>query len=233
MYIVGYTRVSTVEQREEGVSLDSQQHKIEAYCTVKDWKLTEVIKDEGISGKNLNRPGIDILIKKVKDKEVETVIVCKLDRLTRSVADLNKLVEIFKKHDVALVSIAESLDATTATGRLMMNLLASVSQWEREIIGERTKDALAYLKEQNKIYSRPVFGYTENNGLLEKNLNDEKTLKLIRQMKEEGLSYHSIADKLNAANINTKRDGIWHANTVRRILINQEVKTNDRTASNP
>ena len=117
MLIVGYARVSTVEQRDEGISLDVQQQKINAYCTVKDWSLTEIIKDEGISAKNLNRPGIGALINRVQANEIKTVIVCKMDRLTRSVADLNRLVELFKKYDVALVSLAESLDATTATGR--------------------------------------------------------------------------------------------------------------------
>ena len=224
MNTVGYARVSTVEQRDEGISLDVQQQKINAYCTVKDWNLSEIIRDEGISAKNLNRPGIDILISSVKAGTIKTVIVCKIDRLTRSVADLNRLVELFKKYDVALVSLAESLDATTATGRLMMNLLASVSQWEREIIGERTKDALTYLREQKKVYSRPVFGYKENNGTLEKDPDDEETFRLIRKMKKAGFSYHKIADELNTAEIATKRDGTWHANTVRRILISWEVK---------
>ena len=233
MNVVGYARVSTIEQKEEGISLNAQEQKIIAYCTVKDWNLTEIIKDEGISAKNLNRPGIEALINSVKANEIEAVIVCKIDRLTRSVADLNKLVELFKKYDVALVSLAESLDATTATGRLMMNLLASVSQWEREIIGERTKDAIAFLKEQHKVYSRPVFGYIEKNGLIEKDPEDEKTLKIIMDMKNKGFSYRRIADELNTANIDTKRDGIWHANTVRRILISREVKASDRKTSNP
>lgn len=221
--IIGYVRVSTLEQREEGISLEAQQHKINAYCTVKDWLLTEVIIDDGISAKNLNRPGIEILISKVYAKEIKTVVVCKLDRLTRSVADLNKLLELFNKYDVALVSLAESLDATTATGRLMMNLLASVSQWEREIIGERTKEAISFLKEQEKIYSRPVFGYIENNGVMEKDLEDEKTLKLIKELKKQGCSYRKIAGELNYREVKTKRSGRWHANTIRRILINQEV----------
>ncbi len=222
--VVGYIRVSTVEQREEGISLAAQEKKIEAYCTVKDWSLSEIIKDDGISAKDLNRPGVEVLIDKVSEKEVKAVIVCKLDRLTRSVADLNKLVELFKKHDVALVSLAESLDATTATGRLMMNLLASVSQWEREIIGERTKDALAFLKEQEKIYSRPIFGYTENNGTMEKDPEDEKTLTLMQQLKTRGYSYHKIAEELNARKLRTKRGGKWYANTIRRILQRWEVR---------
>jgi site-specific DNA recombinase len=155
MQVIGYSRVSTAEQASEGVSLEMQAKKIEAYCLVKDWQLSEVITDAGQSAESLNRPGMQRLIEMVEAGQVNTVIVYKLDRLTRSVADLDRLVgKVFEKKNVALVSLQESLDATTATGRLMMNLLASVSQWEREVIGERTKDALQELKAQGKKLGR-------------------------------------------------------------------------------
>ena len=125
---IGYTRVSTAEQVSEGVSLEMQAKKIEAYCLVKDWQLSEVVSDAGESAKSLNRPGVQRLIEMVETGQVSTVILYKLDRLTRSVADLDRLVKLFERKGVALVSLQESLDATTATGRLMMNLLASVSQ---------------------------------------------------------------------------------------------------------
>jgi site-specific DNA recombinase len=146
MKVVGYCRVSTEDQAREGVSLAAQHVKIEAYALVKDWILAEVIRDEGVSAKSLVRPGLQRLLALVEAGQVEAVIIYKLDRLTRSVADLDKLMKLFERKGVALVSLQESLDATTATGRLMMNLLASVSQWEREVIGERTRDAMQHLK---------------------------------------------------------------------------------------
>ena len=100
--------------------------------------MLEVIQDQGASAKSLHRPGLARLLALVKAGAVQVVVVSKLDRLTRSVGDLDKLMKLFERKGVALVSLQESLDATTATGRLMMNLLASVSQWEREVIGERT-----------------------------------------------------------------------------------------------
>jgi site-specific DNA recombinase len=154
---IGYSRVSTDEQAKEGVSIDMQARKIASYADVKDWTVDEVISDAGHSAKSLARPGMQRLIAMVETGQVNTVIVYKLDRLTRSVADLDRLVKLFERKGVALVSLQESLDATTATGRLMMNLLASVSQWEREVIGERTKDAMAHLKAEGKVYSRPAF----------------------------------------------------------------------------
>jgi DNA invertase Pin-like site-specific DNA recombinase len=146
MQVVGYIRVSLREQATEGVSLATQQAKIQAYAVVKDWTVLEMIQDQGASAKSLHRPGLAQLLARVQAGQVQAVVVYKLDRLTRSVADLDKLMKLFERKGVALVSLQESLDATTATGRLMMNLLASVSQWEREVIGERTRDAMQHLK---------------------------------------------------------------------------------------
>jgi site-specific DNA recombinase len=105
-----------------------------------------VIREPGQSAKSLNRPGLQRLVFLVETRQVEVIMISKLDRLTRSVSDLDKLVRLFDEAGVALVSLQESFNATTATGRLMMNQLASVSQWEREVIGERTHDALQHLK---------------------------------------------------------------------------------------
>jgi len=154
-------------------------------------------------------------------KDVDAIIVYKLDRLTRSVVDLNRLLELFDKHDVALVSLVESLDATSAAGRLMLNLLASVSQWEREVIGERTRDAMAYLKAKNKVYSRAVFGYSidEDDGQLIEDDQEQQVIAVIRQLRRDGISYRAIVEKLNADGIPTKLGGRWQASTVRQIFM--------------
>ena len=206
MQVIGYTRVSTAEQASEGVSLEMQAKKIEAYCLVKDWQLSEVISDAGESAKSLNRPGMARLLAMVDAGKVITVIVYKLDRLTRSVADLDRLVKVFEKKNVALVSLQESLDATTATGRLMMNLLASVSQWEREVIGERTKDALQELKAQGKKLGRS--GYA-----------DQETIGYLKAEYSQGRSYHDLAAELNTRGIQTARGGVWAAATVRNLVL--------------
>jgi site-specific DNA recombinase len=144
-------------------------------------------------------------------------IIYKLDRLTRSVADLDKLMKLFERKEVALVSLQESLDATTATGRLMMNLLASISQWEREVIGERTRDAMQHLKAQGARYCPAVF-------------DDAAVLAVMQEHRAAGLSYHAIAHELNAAGIPSTLGGQWMANTVRRILLRQEPKNARRIA---
>jgi site-specific DNA recombinase len=126
------------------------------------------------------------------------------------VKDLSLLVELFEKKGVALVSLQESLDATTATGRLMMNLLASVSQWEREVIGERTRDALLHLKAQGKRHCHALF---------EEHPQAAAVLPLMRQLRAAGQSYDAIATHLNAAGIPATLDGRWFANSVRKILL--------------
>jgi DNA invertase Pin-like site-specific DNA recombinase len=205
MRVVGYCRVSTSEQASEGVSLEMQAKKIEAYCLVKDWQLSEVITDAGESAKSLDRPGMQRLVKMVEAGEISTVIVHKLDRLTRSVADLDRLVKLFEKKGVALVSLQESLDATTATGRLMMNLLASVSQWEREVIGERTKDVMQHLRRTGQVYSRPC-------------LTKGAVISRMQQLRAEGMAYRGIAAQLAADGHQTARGGQWDESTVRKFL---------------
>lgn len=217
MQVSGYTRVSTSEQAADGVSLRVQAEKISAYGVVKDWPLLDIIADEGQSAKSLARPGLQRLLSLVEAGHIDVVIIYKLDRLTRSVADLDRLMKLFERKGVALVSLQESLDATTATGRLMMNLLASVSQWEREVIGERTKDAMAQLKHEGQRYCHAVF-------------DDAAVLALMQRHRAAGLSYHAIAHELNAAGIPSTLGGQWLANAVRRILLRQEPKKARRIA---
>jgi site-specific DNA recombinase len=217
MRVAGYVRVSTDDQAREGVSLGAQQAKLEAYCVVKDWTLVEVIRDEGVSAKSLKRPGLQRLLAMVRARHVDVVAIAKLDRLSRDVRDVYALVELFEKTDVALVSLQESLDATTATGRAMIGMLAVMNQLERELIAERTRDAMQHLKAQGERYCHAVF-------------DDATVLAVMQQHRAAGLSYHAIADELNRAGIPSTLGGQWLANAVRRILLRQEPKNARRIA---
>jgi DNA invertase Pin-like site-specific DNA recombinase len=144
MRTIGYVRVSTDRQADQGVSLEAQEAKIRAMATVQSADLIDVIADGGESAKSLNRPGLQRLLSLVTEGTVQAVIVAKLDRFTRSVKYLCGLLELFEKRKVALISVAESLDTGSAAGRLVITIMAAVSQWEREAIGERTRDALQH-----------------------------------------------------------------------------------------
>ena len=143
MKCIGYIRVSTEKQSNDGYSLDAQSAKIQALAMLKGYELLEIISDDE-SAKNLKRPGVQRVIQMVTDAAVDAVIIMKLDRFTRSVKDLADMVSLFNRRNVALISLSESIDTKTAAGELSMNITTSVSQWERRAIGERTKAALDY-----------------------------------------------------------------------------------------
>src|SRR5579863_5363705 len=159
MKTLGYVRVSTDKQAEQGVSLNAQAEKIRAMAVVHSTELAEIIVDGGESAKSLNRPGMARLLAMIDAGEVKTVIIAKLDRLTRSVADLAELLERFERRGVALVSVADSLDTRSAAGRLVLNIMVSVSQWEREAIGERTRDAMSHKRANGERVGTVPFGY--------------------------------------------------------------------------
>src|SRR3984893_5524315 len=151
-------------------------------------ELIEVIQDGGESAKSLNRPGIQRVLEMVQRREVHAVIIAKLDRLTRSVKDLCELLELFERGGVALISVAESLDTSSAAGRLVMNIMAAVSQWEREAIGERTRDALQHKRSQSERVGNIAFGYrlAPDGKHLEQDPAEQAALAEIRRLRGEG-----------------------------------------------
>lgn len=215
---IGYCRVSTLQQSNEGHSLAAQRAKVEAMASLQDLTLADVIVDDA-SAKNLDRPGMARLLGLVDARAVDVVIVAKLDRLTRSVRDLADLLERFERAGVALVSVAESLDTSSAAGRLVLNIMASVSQWEREIIGERTAETLRHLKQQGKKYGgRPPFGFRAEGDTLATHPAEVAILHAAQQHREKGLSYRTIARRLNDAGFTTRDGGPWHHAGVGRLL---------------
>ncbi len=179
----------------------------------------EFHSDEGKSGSDLNRDGVKELISDCKKGKFEVVIIYKLDRLTRSVKDLGYLIELFDKSGVAFSSVNDNFDTTTANGKLVLNILGSVAQWERDIIAERTKDALAHKRDNLEVYSPLPLGYeTDEDGKrLIENEQELKIVKRIRTLRKKGLSYQKIADRLNRSGVPTKRGTKWYRATVRKI----------------
>jgi site-specific DNA recombinase len=222
MKAIGYARVSTDKQADGGVSLEAQQEKIRAMAVVQGAALQDLIVDAGESAKTLDRPGMERLLALVDARKVDTVIIAKLDRLTRSVKDLALLLERFTRRGVALVSVAESLDTNTAAGRLVLNIMVSVSQWEREAIGERTRDAMAHMKATRQAYSPTPYGFERNGDRLDAADDEQGTVQQIRQWHSAGWTLRKIAGELNRMGVVTKNGGAaWYASTVRRIVMNK------------
>ena len=151
MKVLGYVRVSTDEQATSGVSLEVQRAKLEAYASLYDLELVEVIVDAGVSAKSFQRPGLQRALSLLRKGKAQGLVVAKLDRLTRSMRDLGALVEEeLVKGQWTLLSVAEQLDTRTASGRLVLNILGCVVSWERDVIRERTKEALSYKASQEQ-----------------------------------------------------------------------------------
>jgi DNA invertase Pin-like site-specific DNA recombinase len=222
---VGYCRVSREEQAREGVSLDAQRHRIQAYADAKGLNLAEVISDEGFSGKNLNRRALKTLLARCKRGEVGHVIVWKLDRLARRTKDLLTLVEdVFLAEGIELHSVSESLDSSTPHGRFVLTLLGGLAQMERELIGERTRGALAYKREMGQPTSHPPLGFKPN-GKRHRMLQVPEELEIVRHILhlwQRGGNYARIASHLNSEGIPTKRGRRWHASTVKNVIQRKE-----------
>jgi site-specific DNA recombinase len=143
---VVYTRVSTEDQAREGVSLAAQKDACLTLCKLRNLTNADAVEEAGFSAKTLKRPGISGILEAIKAGQIQTLVVWRLDRLTRNLRDLLDLVECFDRHKVALVSVMEQLDTGSPMGRLMLSMLGAVAQWERESIAERVKLGIRHRK---------------------------------------------------------------------------------------
>lgn len=220
MTAIGYVRVSTDKQAGQGVSLEAQAAKIRAMAVVHGAELIDIIVDGGESAKSLQRPGMERLLTLVESRKVQSVIVAKLDRLTRSVKDLCTLLERFERRSVALISVAESLDTGSAAGRLVLNIMTAVSQWEREAIGERTRDALNHKRSRGERVGNIPFGarLASDGEHLEPEPLEQAGLAEIQRLRAEGMSMRTIAARLNERASRTRRGTPWRLESVARVL---------------
>jgi site-specific DNA recombinase len=219
MKTIGYVRVSTDEQAREGISLESQKAKIAAYCELNDLELIEIIEDAGKSGKDLNREGIQSLICEVKAHRIDAVVVYKLDRLSRRVRDTLSLMDLIEKKNIAFHSITERIDTKSAMGKFFLNIMASMNQWERDTISERTRDALHHKIDKGERAGQIPFGWTldtDGKALLP-NAREQKAISLIRDLNGKGYSYRAICRELEKEG-HKPTGKIWHAKTIGSIL---------------
>jgi len=199
-FVHGYVRVSTDEQARSGLGLDAQRRAIAAARDVDEW-----VSDDGFSAKDLNRPGIAALLPRLEEGDV--LVVARLDRLTRSLVDAATLMEAARDGGWSLVALDLGVDMTTAAGRLVANVMCAVAQWEREVIGERTKAALAEARARGVRLGGPRYV-------------DGELATRIRRLRGRGWTFARIANHLTAEGVPTTRGGArWHASTVRAVAI--------------
>ena len=202
---IAYIRVSTSQQAEQGFSLLAQQEKVNAYASLYDLDIIETVVEQA-SAKNLKRDGLQGALSAIKAGTAEALIVVKLDRLTRSVADLGYLVETYFSK-AGLLSVSEQIDTRSASGRLVLNVLASVSQWEREAIGERTTAVKQSMK-ANGLYCGGLVPYGKMlvSGELVSNPNEQAIIDRAKALRSEGHSLRTIAAMFSQEGLRTRKD---------------------------
>lgn len=217
---IAYCRVSTEKQAETGISLEAQQSKLTAYASLYDLDLLEVIVDAGVSAKSLDRPGLTRALGMLRRGDADALVVVKLDRLTRSVRDLGELVDgYFADGKIALLSLGEQIDTRSAGGRLVLNVLASVSQWEREAVGERTSAALAHKAAKGgQIGHDAPYGWAYRGGQLVARVAEAEVIATAKAMRAEGLSIRAVAKALAAKGFTSRSGGGFAPIQVQRML---------------
>jgi site-specific DNA recombinase len=215
---VAYVRVSTEDQAVNGVSLESQEVRIAAYCTAMGWDVSEVIRDAGASAKTLQRQGMAAIMAGIRDRSIGRVVVLKLDRLTRSTRDLWELLDLFETSGASLCSLMENLDTATPCGRLMLTVLSGIAQWERETIAARTASALSHRRQTGRVYGSTPFGYRRDGDRLLPDSAEQGLLVHAQAMDSSGASYREIAHFLNQSGVRPHRSDTWHGSSVRAML---------------
>lgn len=221
--VVIYCRVSTGEQAREGASVDLQERKCREYAALHDLHVVEVIRDNGQSAKTLRRAGMDHLRNLVQAGAVAGMVIWKLDRLSRSVVDYGLLIAELEAANTALMSVSDKLDTGSASGRLVVNIMLSVSQWEREATAERTTDALAEIRQQGFHVGKLPAGYDRvehaGKGCLLTPNDGYRAVERVHALRRNGMSLLGIARTMEKDGHSTPGGGLrWYSETVRRAL---------------
>lgn len=205
--VVGYVRVSTQEQGDSGAGLDAQVDAIERECAHRRWTLERICQDVASGSSRDRRPALAEAVAMVSGDQADTLMVSKLDRLSRSVADFGALIEEARRGGWNLVIIDLGVDLATPAGEMVASIMAVLAQWERRVISQRTRDALAAIKRGGTRLGRPV-------GI------DADTEGAILTLYRSGAGLRSIATTLNTNGVATAQGGSqWRASSVRSVLV--------------
>lgn len=220
-----YIRVSTDEQAREGFSIEAQKRVLNAWASIKGAESVIEYVDDGYSAKNLNRPAIQQLIRDCESQKIDSVIVWRLDRLTRDLRDMLTLMDdVFRVNGVEFISSTESVDTSTPTGRLFLNILGAFAQNERESNADRVKMVMKELSKSCKhLGGRPPYGYSVNaNGFYEVVSDEADAVRMIFRMKASGESYARIISELDASGHKTRSGSPWSKSAIYEMLRNEK-----------
>ncbi len=223
--VATYARVSSQEQATEGTSMEVQDAQLIGYCKLQGWTIINSYTDPGFSGKDGNRPGLERLLSDVKIGLFDRVVVYKLDRLTRNLRLLLEVEQKLRSDGASLISVKESLDTSTPTGKMMFQMFGMVAEWERETIIERTKSGkLQRFKDGCWAGGRVPFGYAYDKAT-KKLVVNESNARIVRRIfteYSEGKTLYGITERLNKDKIPArgKNSPGWRQTAIRNVLIN-------------
>jgi site-specific DNA recombinase len=222
--VIGYIRVSTEYQKLKENSINNQIKSINDYCDNDNMCLIDIFEDNGVSGMNSDRNGLNQLFDKVKKDNIDMVIVYSLSRLGRKLKDVIGFVEMLDKHNVQFVSLKENFNNNDIVGKLMFNILGSINEFEVNLLSQRISDVKQYKKSVREVYSGKIcFGLKRNGKKLIDNNTELETLKLIHKLRNNKMSYFKISDYLNERNILSKENKRWYGSSVRSVYLNNVI----------
>jgi site-specific DNA recombinase len=220
--IIGYTCLNTLSQQPKNYSLEEQEHIITEYVAANNWELVGMEREltDTNSGQQ-HQPKLAELIESSDKGKFDALVIARLDRLTRNIRQLNTLIsEMCIKNGVELISIEEGLDTRNESGELALRLIEIITKWDTKRISDRTREIIARKRAKGERVGHAPFGFTYRNKRLVAVEQELKTVRLIREQREKGYSYHRIAKFLNERKVPSKRGGIWYAETVKTVYQN-------------
>lgn len=221
MRVAAYIRVSTDEQAEKGNSLIEQRERLIAYCTAMGWEQPIFFEDDGYSAKDLKRPAAKKMISEVQKNKFDIVLTSKLDRMSRKLLDMLQLVKLFNDHECGFVSSSEGFDTSTAVGRMVLQLLATFAEFERERTSERVKDNMTSLAKNTDIaLGKSCYGFDVIDRKYVINEAEEEVIECMAQAAEDGNGYRMIAKILNDNGYITREGNAWDQISVKRVIRN-------------
>lgn len=221
---VAYCRVSTGEQARYGVSLEAQQLAIETYCRIHELELVKIYIEEGVSGGISlgQRPQGKLMLRQIEQEGIENFVALKLDRVYRSAIDALTQTERFTKQGTAVHFVDLNIDTSTPMGKMLLSLMASFAELEKNMTAERTRAAMQHKKKNRQVYNHTPYGYDRDGDRLVENEQEQQVLARVREQRAQGASYAAICRQLEQDGVPTKQGKQkWYPATIKYILDNE------------
>ncbi len=221
MRAIGYSCLNTLSQKPKNLTLEDQDKTIRDFVTKQGWDLVQIYQETTTSTNSQSQPILDQIIVDSGKTSFDVLVIARLDRLTRNIRQLNTLInEMCMKNGVQLLSIEEGFDTRTDCGKLGLRLIDIITKWDTKRISDRTREIIARKRAKGERVGHAPFGFTYKDKKLVAVEQELDTVKVIREQREKGLSYHKIAKYLNDRKVASKRGGIWYAETVKTVYQN-------------